>query len=106
LTLSKERVVPEMSNLKLFLTEIKDNEAFMHGRVWWAMLETIVMAVLGTMFATVMALPLSFLAASNVTPIKALRFTLRRLFDTLRGIDNKKEFNLLGLVNFYNIDLV
>ncbi|EDZ60402.1 phosphonate ABC transporter, permease protein [Candidatus Pelagibacter sp. HTCC7211] len=87
LTFSKERVVPEMSNLKLFFTEIKDNEAFMHGRVWWAMLETIVMAVLGTMFATVMALPLSFLAAYNVTPIKALRFTLRRLFDTLRGID-------------------
>ena len=73
LTFSKERVVPEMSNLKLFFTEIKDNEAFMHGRVWWAMLETIVMAVLGTMFATVMALPLSFLAAYNVTPIKALR---------------------------------
>ena len=76
-----------MSNLNLFFTESKDIEAFMHGRVWWAMLETIVMAVLGTMFAPVMALPLSFLAAYNVTPINALSFPLRRFFATLRGLD-------------------
>tara|TARA_B100001939_G_scaffold208099_1_gene178901 strand:- start:1508 stop:2098 length:591 start_codon:yes stop_codon:yes gene_type:complete len=45
------------------------------------------MALLGTMLASVVCLPLAFLAARNVTPLQSLRFFLRRLFDFLRGID-------------------
>ena len=33
------------------------------------------------------ALPIAFLAASNFTPARSLRFALRRVFDFLRGVD-------------------
>ena len=37
--------------------------------------------------ASIVCLPLAFLAARNVTPLQSIRFFLRRLFDFLRGID-------------------
>lgn len=52
-----------------------------------AMGETLAIAFLGTLIAAVVAVPLSLLAASNTTPTPALRFLIRRLLDTIRGID-------------------
>jgi phosphonate transport system permease protein len=52
-----------------------------------ALAETVAIALLGTMLAAVIALPLSFVAARNTTVSKILRFFARRSFDTLRGID-------------------
>ena len=52
-----------------------------------ALFETIMMAVLGTLIAAFVGLPLAFLAARNFTPSLLLRFGTRRLFDFLRGID-------------------
>ena len=49
--------------------------------------ETVAIALLGTMVAAIIALPLSFIAARNTTVSKILRFFARRSFDTLRGID-------------------
>ena len=49
--------------------------------------ETVAIALLGTMLAAVIALPLSFIAANNTTVSRILRFFARRSFDTLRGID-------------------
>jgi phosphonate transport system permease protein len=49
--------------------------------------ETVAIALLGTMLAAMIALPLSFVAARNTTVSKILRFFARRSFDTLRGID-------------------
>lgn len=49
--------------------------------------ETVAIALLGTMLAAVIALPLSFIAARNTTVSRILRFFARRSFDTLRGID-------------------
>ncbi|MBX2884768.1 MAG: phosphonate ABC transporter, permease protein PhnE [Granulosicoccus sp.] len=87
LMLSSDRVVPEMSNAALVWTEFRDNTIWGHGTVLYAMLETIFMALLGTMIAAGVGLPLAFMAARNVQPVWVARFLLRRTFDTLRGID-------------------
>ena len=85
--LFSERVVPEMSNLRLIWTEFRDNKIWGHGQVLYAMLETIFMALIGTMIASAVGLPLAFMAARNVQPLAPVRFALRRLFDILRGVD-------------------
>ena len=61
------------------------------GDAFWelvkAMLESVGMAFLGTLIAAVIAVPLGFLGARNVLPIRVLRFPIRRSFDFLRGVD-------------------
>jgi phosphonate transport system permease protein len=52
-----------------------------------AMGETLAIAFLGTLIATVAAFPISFLAARNTTPLPGIRFVIRRGLDTIRGID-------------------
>jgi phosphonate transport system permease protein len=52
-----------------------------------AMGETLAIAFLGTLVATVVAFPVSFLAARNTTPHPAIRFAIRRCLDIIRGID-------------------
>jgi phosphonate transport system permease protein len=49
--------------------------------------ETLSIALLGTALAAVVALPVSLLAARNIVPSSILRFPIRRLFDTIRGVD-------------------
>ena len=49
--------------------------------------ETLAIALLGTLIAAVIAFPLSVLAARNVLPVWIVRFTLRRTFDSIRGVD-------------------
>lgn len=63
------------------------NKMWRHSDVAWAIFETILMAFLGTAGAALIALPLAFLAARNFTPLGAVRFAARRLFDFLRGVD-------------------
>ncbi|MEL7253263.1 MAG: phosphonate ABC transporter, permease protein PhnE [Pseudomonadota bacterium] len=87
LMFSSDRVVPDMSNAMLVWTEFRDNSLWGHGTVLYAMVETIFMALLGTMIAAGVGLPLAFMAARNVQPLGPIRFALRRLFDVLRGID-------------------
>jgi len=52
-----------------------------------AMGETLAIAFLGTLIAAVAATPLALLAAKNTTPSLWLRFAVRRLLDTIRGVD-------------------
>ncbi|WP_316013630.1 phosphonate ABC transporter, permease protein PhnE [Roseobacter sp. HKCCA0434] len=63
------------------------NVMWNHGRVAWAIFETILMAFIGTAGAALIALPVSFLAARNFAPLGALRFAVRRVFDFVRGVD-------------------
>jgi len=49
--------------------------------------ETVAIAMLGTLLAASIALPLSLIAARNTTVSQILRFFTRRVFDTLRGVD-------------------
>jgi phosphonate transport system permease protein len=53
----------------------------------YAMLETLAIALLGTLSAAVVAFPLGFLAARNTTLNRVVQFFARRSFDTLRGVD-------------------
>jgi len=52
-----------------------------------AMGETLAIALLGTLIATVIAFPVSFLAARNTTPHAAIRFVVRRCLDVIRSVD-------------------
>jgi len=64
-----------------------NNKMWRHGEVAWAIVETILMAFLGTFGAAIIALPIAFLAARNFMPLGGLRFAMRRIFDFLRGVD-------------------
>jgi phosphonate transport system permease protein len=58
-----------------------------HAEILKSMLETVAMAFLGTLLASVVALPLGFLGARNVIPSRLFRFLTRRVFDVFRGLD-------------------
>lgn len=87
LAFSNVRIDPNQSNASLVLSEFLDNEIWGHKRLFLAMRDTILMALLGTLLASVVGLPLAFMAAKNITSLVTFRFILRRLFDILRGID-------------------
>ncbi|WP_457774657.1 phosphonate ABC transporter, permease protein PhnE [Phycobium rhodophyticola] len=63
------------------------NTMWHHNQVGGAILETILMAFLGTFGAAILALPLAFLAAKNFAPLRIVRFAARRVFDFFRGVD-------------------
>ena len=58
-----------------------------HLEILQSMLETVTMAFLGTLLASIVALPLGFLGARNVIPSVIFRFLTRRAFDVFRGLD-------------------
>jgi phosphonate transport system permease protein len=87
LVLAGDRIDPDRSNLSLALSNFWNNGIWRHGEVAWALLETILMAFLGTFGAAFVALPLAFLAAQNFAPSRWLRFGVRRVFDFVRGVD-------------------
>ena len=64
------------------------NKMWRHSDVAWAIGETILMAFLGTFGAALVAFPLAFLAAKNITPLPPIRFFFRRIFDFTRGLDH------------------
>jgi len=60
------------------------------GQGWMllgALFETLAMALIGTLLAAVVAVPLGLLGARNVVGQAVMHFGLRRLFDGLRGVD-------------------
>lgn len=73
--------------LNAIASDIWRNKMWRHGEVAWAIFETLLMAMLGTIGAAVIALPLAFLAAHNFTPSALARFGIRRIFDFVRGVD-------------------
>ncbi len=78
---------PERANVTGAWQDFWNNGIWRHADVAWAMVETILMAFLGTFGAAIVALPLAFVAAKNFTPLMTLRFGARRVFDFLRGVD-------------------
>lgn len=87
LAVSPVEVVPGTSNLFAMVGAFWNNTMWRHGDVAWALFETVLMAFLGTFGAGLIALPIAFLAASNFTPSRWVRFAFRRVFDFLRGVD-------------------
>ncbi|NJN28889.1 MAG: hypothetical protein HC819_24435 [Cyclobacteriaceae bacterium] len=53
----------------------------------WGLAESMAMAFLGTLLATAAALPLALFGAANVVGSNLLRFSARRVYDGLRGVD-------------------
>jgi phosphonate transport system permease protein len=49
--------------------------------------ETIAIAVLGTILAAMVAMPVGLMAARNTLPVWLIRFLTRRGLDTIRGVD-------------------
>ena len=84
---SGERIKPDRSNLSLAFDNILNNAEWQHGDVWTKLLQTIVMAFVGTLFATLLAFPLSFIAARNITANTVFNQLAKRLFDFLRSVD-------------------
>ena len=61
------------------------------GELWVEILkgmaESVAMAFLGTCMAAIVAVPLGLLGARNIVTSLLLRFSLRRLLDGFRGVD-------------------
>ena len=87
LAFSGERIDPDRSNLAVMWDNIVNNAEWQHGDVWIKLLQTIVMAFVGTLFAVMIAFPLSFMAARNITPNRFVNQILKRFFDFLRSVD-------------------
>ncbi|MDQ0318088.1 phosphonate transport system permease protein [Pararhizobium capsulatum DSM 1112] len=84
---SGERIDPAQSNLSLAWDNILYNSEWQHLDVWTKLLQTIVMAFVGTLFASLIAFPLCFLAARNITRNGILNQVTKRFFDFLRSVD-------------------
>ena len=84
---SADQIKPGKSNLALAFDNIWYNAEWQHGDVWVKLLQTIVMAFMGTLLASLLAFPLAFIAARNITPNRAVNWTMKRLFDFTRSVD-------------------
>ncbi|WP_237151878.1 phosphonate ABC transporter, permease protein PhnE [Oryzibacter oryziterrae] len=82
-----ERLDPSQSNLSLAINDILYNPSWQHLDVWTKLLETIVMAFIGTLFAALLAFPLSFIAARNITANRPANQITKRFFDFQRSVD-------------------
>jgi phosphonate transport system permease protein len=87
LILSGPELKPGTSNLALAGDNIWNNAQWQHGDVWTKLLQTIVMAFLGTLLGGIVAFPLAFFAARNITPSGLLSQVLKRFFDFMRSVD-------------------
>ncbi|MEW9837805.1 phosphonate ABC transporter, permease protein PhnE [Mesorhizobium marinum] len=84
---SGDRIDPTRSNLALAWNNILYNADWQHLDVWTKLLQTIVMAFVGTVFASLLAFPLAFFAARNITQSRLVNQALKRSFDFLRSVD-------------------
>ncbi|TCN31313.1 phosphonate ABC transporter, permease protein PhnE [Sinorhizobium americanum] len=87
LILSGDRIDPARPNLSLAWNNILYNAEWQHLDVWTKLLQTVVMAFVGTVFASLIAFPLCFLAARNITPSRVTNQLAKRFFDFLRSVD-------------------
>ena len=86
LMVSGSRLDPAQSNLSLAFSDFWNNANWQHGDVWVKLLQTIVMAFVGTLFGAVLAFPLAFLAAANITRAMPVNQLVKRTFDGLRCV--------------------
>ncbi|MFB9951566.1 phosphonate ABC transporter, permease protein PhnE [Rhizobium puerariae] len=87
LMFSGERLDPARSNASLALDNFLNNASWQHADILSKLMQTLVMAFVGTLFATLVAFPLAFVAARNITRSRVANWGMKRLFDFLRSID-------------------
>ena len=82
------KLIPGLRQLGWFLELMVPPDAGGHLFLYLTALgETLAIALLGTLLAALFALPLGVLAARNVIPTALVRLPLKRVFDTIRGVD-------------------
>jgi phosphonate transport system permease protein len=86
-----ERIYYGLGKLGFVLSFMFPPAIFDTWELWkeplWAIGETVAMAFLGTLLATMASLILGFVGASNVVRFLPLHFTVRRGFDILRALE-------------------
>ena len=87
LLFSGDELKPGTSNVALAFDNIWNNAEWQHGDVLIKLLQTIVMAFMGTLLASLLAFPLAFIAARNITPNRAVNWGMKRVFDFTRSVD-------------------
>jgi len=87
LVTSGERLDPARSNFDVAVNDFLYNPSWQHLDVWTKLLQTIVMAFVGTLFAAIVSFPLAFLAARNITRSKIANQITKRFFDFQRSVD-------------------
>lgn len=65
----------------------QDMDTWMYEQIYVGIAQTIAMAFLGTLLATILALFIAFAAARNTMPLWLPRQAVRRFLDVLRGVD-------------------
>jgi phosphonate transport system permease protein len=87
IAVSGDRLDPERSNIQLIVGEFLGNQAWQHADILVKLLQTLVMAFVGTLFATLIAFPLAFLAARTITASRPVNWLMKRFFDVIRSVD-------------------
>ena len=87
IAVSGDRLDPERSNSQLIVGEFLGNQAWQHADILVKLLQTLVMAFVGTLFATLIAFPLAFLAACTITASRPVNWLMKRFFDVIRSVD-------------------
>ncbi|MBB5752948.1 phosphonate ABC transporter, permease protein PhnE [Prosthecomicrobium pneumaticum] len=88
--LTPERLLSPDPRAWLLFVHFFDWSGFLtweHRDILRSLGDTVAMAFIGTTLASLIALPLAFLAARNVLPAFVVRFMTRRTFDVARGVD-------------------
>jgi len=87
LALWQPRIDPAQSNIDKMVDDFLGNDVWQHEDILSKLLQTLVMAFLGTLLGTLVAFPLAFIAARNITANRAANWGMKRAFDFLRSID-------------------
>jgi phosphonate transport system permease protein len=87
LMFSPDRIDPARSNFDTAVKDFLNNGVWQHGDILSKLLQTLVMAFVGTLLATLFAFPLAFIAARNITRSRPVNWLMKRTFDFLRSID-------------------
>ena len=88
LAFSGDRIEPDTPNWLYIFDQFWTNPEWQHGDVFVALLQTVIMAFVGTALAAMIGMPLAFLAAANFNRVFIVRMALRRCFDFVRAIDH------------------
>ncbi len=87
LIFSGDQVVEGKANAQLVLEQWLGNKAWQHADILTKLLQTLVMAFVGTLLATAFAFPLAFIAARNITQNRPANVLMKRFFDFIRSVD-------------------
>ncbi|MCL6706029.1 phosphonate ABC transporter, permease protein PhnE [Pseudomonas sp. R2.Fl] len=82
-----DRLDPDRSNFGYMVDDFLGNTVWQHADILSKLLQTLVMAFVGTLLGTLFAFPLAFVAARNITHNRPVNWLMKRTFDFLRSVD-------------------